>query len=174
MRPETQQRLQKIKKASVIFRAICKVLSVVVAFGGAAAVVTVVGGRGGINYGGVAFQTAGLSLGHRFVLSAVTAVTWAVLFKCFYHLQHFFGGYSRGEIFTRESAGQLRKFGIACVLWGVMNFLWIFSLAISLRPTQTFPAHVDSFAIGDGAVIVLIAWFMDMAVDLREENELTI
>jgi hypothetical protein len=113
-----------------------------------------------------------LTLAHRLILGAVTAVTCGVLLKCFYHLHRLFGNYSRGEIFTRESVGQLRQFGIACLLWGVMNFLWISSLAFSMRPPQTFQAHAGSFGIG--VVIVVIAWFMDMAVDLREENELTI
>ena len=71
-----------------------------------------------------------------------------------------------------ESFGQLRQFGIACLLWGVMNFLWGSSLALSSHPAKTFRGHVDSFGIG--AIIILIAWFMGMAVDLREENELTI
>ncbi|MGB9407160.1 MAG: DUF2975 domain-containing protein [Terracidiphilus sp.] len=94
------------------------------------------------------------------------------MFKCFYHLHQLFGNYSRGEIFTRESVGQLRQFGIACLLWGVMNFFWVLSLALSAHPAKTFQAHFDSFAIG--AIIIVIAWFMDMAVELREENELTI
>jgi hypothetical protein len=37
---------------------------------------------------------------------------------------------------------------------------------------KSFQAHFDAFGIG--AIIIVIAWFMDMAVDLREENELTI
>ena len=40
------------------------------------------------------------------------------------------------------------------------------SLMISFGP------DADSFFIG--IVLIVIAWFMDMAVDLREENELTI
>ncbi len=69
-------------------------------------------------------------------------------------------------------SAQLRQFGIACLLWGVMSFLWVLSLAISTHPARSFQGHVDAFGIG--AIIIVIAWFMDMAVDLREENELTI
>jgi hypothetical protein len=53
-----------------------------------------------------------------------------------------------------------------------MNFLWGVSLATSAHPEKSFHGNVDSLLIG--AVIILVAWFMDMAVDLREENELTI
>jgi hypothetical protein len=172
MRPEIQAKLQKIKKVSSIFRMICKGLLALVTLLGLSGVVVLTSGIGAINFDGKVFQTAGLTLGHRLILGAVTVVTWGVLLECFYHLHQLFGNYSRGEIFTRECVGQLRKFGIACLLWGVMSFLWGLSLAISVHPTQTFPAHVDSLAIG--AVIIVIAWFMEMAVDLREENELTI
>ncbi len=172
MRPDNSKKLRKIRKVSIVFGGVSVVLSAVVALLGLAAVVCVVFGVGGINFEGVLFQTGGLSLGHRLILGAVTGVAWAVLFKCFYHLWRLFGNYSRGEIFTRESVGQLRLSGIACLLWGVMSFLWMLSLAVSLHPTKSFGGHFESFSIG--AVLVVIAWFMDMAVDLREENELTI
>jgi Protein of unknown function (DUF2975) len=172
MRPEIQARLQKIKKVSVILRVICAVVMALIALIGIGCVVCVAFGVGGVNYDDVIFQTAGLTLGHRLVLGAVTVLTFGILFKCFYHLHRLFGNYFRGEIFTRESVGQLRQFGIACLLWGGMNFLWLVSLATSTHPAKSFHGHADSFAIG--AVIILIAWFMDMAVDLREENELTI
>lgn len=172
MRPEIQAKLQKIRKVSIILRVICTVLLVLVTFTGLGCVVCVTFGVGGINYGNGIFVTAGLTLSHRLVLGAVTALTWAVLFKCFYHLHRLFGNYSREEIFTRESVAQLRQFGIACLLWGVMGYLWMSSLVISVHPAKTFQGPADSFVIG--AVIIVIAWFMDMAVDLREENELTI
>ena len=172
MQTDTQAKLQKIKKVSIIFRVICKVLLALVALLGLCCVVCVAFGVGGINYDNVLFQTAGLPLGRRVILSVVTALAFGVLFKCFYHLHRLFGNYSRGEIFTRESVGQLRQFGIACLLWGVVNFLWISSLALSAHPAKTFHGHADSLAIG--TVIIVIAWFMDMAVDLREENDLTI
>lgn len=96
-----------------------------------------------------------------------------VLFTCFYRLHQLFGDYSRGEIFTRDSVGQLRQFGVACLLWGVVNFLWDgLWFGILANPTRSFQGHFEAFGIG--AILIVIAWFMDMAVDLREENELTI
>jgi hypothetical protein len=172
MRPEIQAKLQKIKKVSIILRVICKGLLALITLVGLSCVVCVAFGVGGINYDNMIFRTTELTLGHRLVLGAMTALTFGVLFKCFYHLYRLFGNYSRGKIFTRESVGQLRQFGIACLLWGVMSFLWGLSLALSAHPAKTFQGHADSFGIG--AIIIVIAWFMDMAVDLREENELTI
>lgn len=172
MQDEIQKKLRKIKNVSIFFRLICKVLLALITFAGLGAVVCVIFGVGGIDYDNAIFSTAALTLGHRLVLGAVTALTFAALFKCLYHLHRLFGDYSRGEIFTRESVGQLRRFGIACLLWGVMSFVWGLSLALSMHPSRPFPGHADSLAIG--IVIIVIAWFMDMAVDLREENELTI
>ena len=172
MQPEIQAKLQKIKKASIIFRVICKGLLALITLVGLICAVCVACGASGISYDNMIFSTAELTLGHRLILGAVTALTFGILFKCFYHLHRLFGNYSRGEIFTRESVGQLRKFGIACLLWGVMSFLWVASLALSAHPMKSFQAHFDAFAIG--AIIIVIAWFMDMAVDLREENDLTI
>lgn len=172
MRIEIQARLGKIRKVSIILRVICKGLMAAITLLGVFCVVCVTFGVGGINYDGMIFQTAGLTLDHRLVLGAVTALTFAALFKCIFHLHRLFGDYSRGEIFTRDSVGQLRQFGIACLLWSVMNFLWGLSLALSTHPSMSIPGHADSFVIG--IVIIVIAWFMDMAVELREENELTI
>lgn len=172
MDKENQAKLRKIKNVSVILRVICKAFFALIALTGLGAVVSVISGVGGINYNNVIFRTEGLPIGHRLFLGAVTAVAFGILFKCVYHLHRLFGNYSRGEVFTRESVGQLRQFGIACLLWGLVGFLWISSLAISSQPSQTFQGHTDS--LGIGVVIIVIAWFMDMAVDLREENELTI
>jgi len=172
MQTKIQAKLQKIKKVSSIFRVICYGLLALITLVGIGSVVCVAFGVGSINYDNMIFQTAELTLGLRLILGAVTAVTFGTLFKCVYHLRRLFGNYSRGEIFTRESVGQLRSFGIACLLWGVMSFLWLLSLALTAHPMKSFETHFDSFAIG--VIIVVIAWFMDMAVDLREENELTI
>src|ERR1700735_4847197 len=109
MRTEIQAKLQKIRKVSIIFRVICTGLLALIAFLGISCVVCVVFGVGGINYDSVIFTTAGLTLGRRIILGAVTALTFGVLFKCFYHLHRLFGNYSRAEIFTRESVGQLRQ-----------------------------------------------------------------
>jgi hypothetical protein len=162
----------KIKKVSSILRVICKGLLALFTLIGLGCVVCVASGTGSINYDSMNFSTAELTLGTRLMLGAVTALTFGVLLKCCYHLHQLFGNYSRGEIFTRESVGQLRNFGIASLLWGVMSFLWILSLALTAQPMKSFQAHFDAFGIG--AIIIVIAWFMDMAVDLREENELTI
>ncbi len=172
MRAENETKLRKIKKVSTILRALCTGLLGLIALMGVACAVCLILGIGAVNFDNMIVKTTGLPLAYRLVLGAVSTVALGALFQCFYHLRRLFGNYSRGEIFTRESVCQLRWFGIACLLWGVMNFVWGVSLALSAHPAQSFEGHFDS--LGIGAIIIAIAWFMDMAVDLREENELTI
>jgi len=172
MQLEIPPKLRKIKKVSVILRILCKVLFAMITITGLAAVVSVLFGIGGISYDDTLFQTAGLPLGSRLIVGGVTAITFASLLKCIYHLHKLFGDYADGEIFTRSAVGELSKFGVSCLLWGAMKFVWGISLALSAKPQRTFHGHAGSFVIG--ATLIIIAWFMDMAVALREENGLTI
>lgn len=172
MHVENQAKLRKIKRASIAGRMISDVLLAVAGLIGVGAVVDAVSGIGGFNLAGWFFSTAGLGLGHRLLLGAIAALAWGILFKGILHLRRLFSDFTRGDIFTRHAVHQLRWFGIACVLWSVMKNIWMASLALSAHPMRTFPASADGF--GAGIVIIAIAWFMDMAVDLREENELTI
>lgn len=172
MSAENQAKLRKIRRASIAGRVICDVLLALVGLIGIGAVVDIVSGIGGLNFVGWFFSTAGLGLGHRLILGTITAAAWGILFKGLLHLRRLFSDFARGEIFTRHAVRQLRWFGIACVLWSVMNNVWMASLAVSSHPMRTFPGNANG--LGAGIVIIVIAWFMDMAVDLREENELTI
>ena len=168
-----QEKLGRIKKASNVARSICTVLLVLTILLGLGCVVSVGFGVGAISYGSSRFSTADYAPGLRVGLGLVTALAMGALFKCFYHLQRLFGSYSRGEVFTRECVGQLRQFGVACLLWGLTSFVWIVSLALSAHSAKTFYyGRADSIAIG--IILITVAWFMDMAVDLQEENELTI
>lgn len=172
MAPESESRLRKIKRASIVARCICDVLLAVVGLVGIGAVLDIVSGIGGINLPGWFFNTATLSLGHRLALAFSTAAAWGILLNGFLHLRRLFSDFTRGQIFTRHSVRQLRWFGVACLLWSVLNNVWMLSLAVSLHPIRTFPGNTNGF--GAGIVIVVIAWFMDMAVDLKEESEFTI
>jgi len=165
-------KLQKIKRVSVVFRMLCKVLLALIAFIGISSVVCLAFGVGGVNYDNIIFDTAGLPLGHRLAMAVFCALALTALFNCFYQLHRLFGNYARGEIFTRGAVSQLRQLGVACLLWGGASLLWASSLALSSAPPRSFTGHFDSLVTG--AILIVIAWFMDMAVDLREENELTI
>ena len=58
-------------------------------------------------------------------------------------------------------------------MWGVMKVLWVgLSRALSAGPRR--PVQVSAEIISMGNIILVVAWFMDIAVEMREENELTV
>lgn len=174
MRPEIEQKLRKIKKISHILRVVCKAIMAVVVLELLIATVLLLAGRGGtIRYYNASFQVAAFTLSQRLLLLLMIGLTLALIAKGFYHLHHLFGNYSRGEIFTGESAAQIHQFGIACVLGGCVNVAWDFMPSgISAHPPHSFEVNPGFIVIG--ATIVAISWFMEMAAEMREENELTI
>jgi hypothetical protein len=174
MRPENEAKLRKIRAVSAVLRVICKAFAALIAVGFLMATVALLANRGGsVGYFDVWFRIGDLTLGRRLAVLAMVVLTSAVWLKCFYHLHQLFGNYSRGEIFTSGSIGQLRQVGIACVLWGVMKVSWVaLSRAFSGHPSA--PVQVGAEMIPIGAIIVAVAWFMAMAVEMREENELTV
>lgn len=174
MRPETEAKLRKIKRISTILRVVCKVIVALNVLGFVVATVDLAANRGRtVGYNNITFPMAELSPGARLVLIAAVALTAGVSIKCFYHFHALLGNYSREEIFTRDSARQIRQLGIACVMWGGIAILWaILPRAISAVPPN--PVHGNADAAVIGAIIIVISWFMEMAAELREENELTI
>jgi len=109
----------------------------------------------------------------RVVFGFILALSCGVLFNCGYQLHRLLDNYSRGDIFTTKSAGQIRKCGFACVLLGV------FELGLTLMPHLIANAHNKQpggglSTVGIGLVIVAISWIMAMAAEMREENELTV
>jgi len=198
MKPETEKRLKKIKRISKILRVICKVLLALVMCG---FLVAILAGQGTLTFDDshalqmhdllharasegnltssddpvhVPIRLAPLTVPARLLLAVSVTLMMAVNFKVLYHLHRLFSNYGRGDIFTTESVGQIRQLGITALLWAGATFLWCFT-AIALTQSH-FPSfvqvHTDSLAIG--AVIIIISWFMEMAAEMREENELTI
>src|SRR5208283_761298 len=204
MRPENEARLRKIKRISGILRMVCKVILVssvllfLIMTG--AWVVSAVKFHGFFWWGGyndpVMFR---MTAGDEIVICAYYALRWTAMFLCVFYLHRLLGNYSRGEIFTQDSSRQIRRWGLACVLWGVMSFLWIFvpgAVFTHPAPYSSY-GHIadngcrDKPQQGDwridgrfvqphgggmmvnGLIIVAISWFMEMAAEIREEQELT-
>jgi len=174
MRPENEAKLRKIRRISGFLRGFCKVLLVLIAIGYLMALVALLANRGGsIGYFDVWFRVGDLTAWGRLLVVAMSTLTSAVWVWCIYQLHQLFGSYSEGHIFTREAVGHLRQMGVACVLWGVMKVLWV-GLERALAGTTPVPVQVSAEIIPIGLIVIVVAWFMDMAVDLQEENELTV
>jgi hypothetical protein len=172
--PEIEIKLRRIQRISSICRTICAALTVL--FGvltllviGAAFVST----DGKIDYFGQSIALADLTPRGRVILAVVALASGAVVIKALYHLRRLLGNYSRREIFTADSARQLRNFGASCMLWGIMKLAWAFLPLMVLAQRQQ-PVRVTGDAFTIGFIIVLLSWFAEMAATLREENDLTI
>jgi hypothetical protein len=170
----TETKLRKIERASALLRAACSGLFALVLIVAVVATIAVVAGRAtSVNYYSQSIAIAELGLRSRLVLAATGVGTLGVFLKALYHLRRLLGNYSRREIFTADSARQIRQFGVSCILWGLIKVIWAFlPLVVATNSPRSVGLTIDSIIIG--AVIVGISWFAEMAAALREENDLTI
>jgi hypothetical protein len=174
MRPDNEAKLVKVKKISRGLKAACKgAMWLVVLQLGMAAIALLVNRGGSVGYFDEWFRVEELTLRSRMLVLAMSAVASGIMFLGLYQLQQLFGNYSRGEIFTRESVGTLRRLGVTCVLWGVAKVFWG-GLWHLLSPHAPHSFQVSADAIPIGVIILVVAWFLDMAVEMREESELTV
>jgi hypothetical protein len=184
MRPENEARLARIKKISGILRWICKAFLAFCVLGFLATMrflmisrqTSFPGGGHAIywqSYNGVAIVVSNLTNRERVVAGVLFALSWGVVFNCGYQLDRLLGNYSRGDVFTTKSAGQIRKWGVACVLWGVMELGWMLAPLVIANASKKQPGEGLSLVV-NGLVIVAISWFMEMAAEMREEQDLII
>jgi hypothetical protein len=174
MNSSSEAKLRQIERASFVLRALCTALYIPVAVVTLAATVSILAGwTAHISYHGQTFVPSELALSSRLILAAVGLITAAVLIKALHHLRRLACNYMRREIFTADSARQIRQFGIACMLWGVVKLGWtLLPLLIPAQRLTVYSTSLDPILIG--AVIVGISWIAEMAAALREENDLTV
>lgn len=175
MTPQNEARLRRIRRMSIVLRVVCKYFLATIVLGMAAAVIALSVGRGGsVGFFDIWFNVSDLTPLHRILIGAMGATTIGILFKCFYHLHRLMTNYSRAEIFTMQSSSHIRQIGICCALVGSTEMLWPFVphllLAHPARPGITHGADL----ILCGLIVVAISWFMSIAAEMLEENELTI
>jgi hypothetical protein len=179
MRPENEARLKKVQAISGLLRAVCTAFLVLTAINGLVIVAYI-------------FFVHGAPMRSRTLGAAHFAVPWAGMFFSLYYLLRLLGNYSRGEIFTRDSAMQICRWGLVCVLWGALQFaeiyvpwaVWAHPAAIAASDRQNYGAEVKDRLMDwqehgggrmvNGLIIVAISWFMEIAAEMREENELTV
>lgn len=175
MRPEFEKRLEKIKRLSLRFQRVCQGLFIVLVLLLVICVVGIlVGGDSSVTVFELSIPLHSLLFCQRIILSLIGALGIAVPLKGLYHLDRLFGGFSRGAIFTTQSASQIRQLGVTALLWAAVNLIWIavaFAFAGGHLPHAIY-YRGDSIAMG--VIVIVVSWFMEMAAELQEENELTI
>jgi len=181
MRPKDEARLAKIKKISWVLRAICTLfmLGCMIAF-----LHSMTGpifrhdrywGIGTLwqGYNGVEFKVYSLTARERVIVAISLVLEYGAAFFCGLQLFRLLGFYSRGEIFTADSARQLRLWGFACVAWGIVKVGW-FLLPLAIADSRHYQRVDIGSTVFVGLGIVALSWIMEMAVEIREENELTV
>jgi hypothetical protein len=179
MKSENEARLRKIERISGFLRGICKV---VLSFYVMVILVMVWGMLGGPGHdfmGGdyVNFHIHELIARDRWIVGAMWTATGGVMFLAVFRIHQLLGNYSRGEIFTRESAWRIKQWGFACILWGVIKFLWLgvpHIVAAVHRVSAAAEFYSGLGVILNGLIILGFSWFTEMAVEMREEQELTV
>jgi hypothetical protein len=171
---QIETKLQRIQRMSVLIRVVCTCLLVLASVGAAVAAIATLVGRGTtVSFFDQAIVVSELSSRGRLLVALVCLLTGAAFAKGLYHLRRLMTNYTRREIFTNDSARQIRQFGYSCVLWGFLKIAWVFLPSlVTTQPAHGVAISADSIVIG-GAIVV-ISWFMDMATTLREENDLTV
>jgi hypothetical protein len=174
MQITTEAKLRRIEQTSILLRAACTGLAALVVIIALVAIVVALAGRmTSVNDGSQTFVIAQLGRPARFILGLVAVVTAGVILNALYHLRRLLDNYSRREIFTAGSARQIHRFGLSCILWGMLKVVWAFLPLLLLKnPPRSFAGSADALVIG--AIIVGISWFAEMAASLREESDLTI
>jgi hypothetical protein len=175
MTPLNETRLRRIRRMSKVIRVVCSYFLATIVLGTAAVVIALVVGRGGqVGLFGIWFKVSDLTPFGRILVGAMGVFTFGIMFKCFYHLHGLMTNYSRAEIFTMKSSSHIRQIGICCALIGSMEMLWPFVPRLVLaRSTIPVITHGPDLILC-GLIVIAISWFMSIAAEMQEENELTV
>jgi hypothetical protein len=172
--PVIETKLRRIERVSTILRAVCGALIVpTVVLTVAVVVMSFISADANLSYYGQTIPMKDLSGSGRVIVALLALASGAIGVKALWHLRRLAHNYSRREIFTADSARQLRSFGISCMLWGIAKVAWAF-LPLMAFTHRGQPVHVSGDTFVLGCIIVLLSWFAEMAASIREENELTI
>jgi hypothetical protein len=103
----------------------------------------------------------------------------ALMLTALYRLARLFGNYSRGEIFTRGSVGEIRWIGYVLAAGAVFQLL-LFVAVLALRADRggEWPVElrfdIPIAPVLVASLVILLSWVMDVGAEMREENELTV
>jgi hypothetical protein len=187
VRPEARQKLARIAKIGKTLTGACQGLLILTGLVLVIAVYRILTGHGvAIAALNMATQRDGAvtafgltiplpaTLLERITLGAVVVLAFGLQMKALLHLRRLFDHYSHGDIFTSSSAREIRNLGITGMLWVIPNVVWVAASFAFSPATTPSSIHLELGWVALGIVVTFISWFMDVAAELREENELTI
>jgi len=112
----------------------------------------------------------------------VSMIPTGVFMYALYKLIKLFGYYGSGIMFARENVTTIRSLGKTIICWDITNFLCSIILGIVLTlhrgPGQRLLAvslsNADIYALVAGFSVLTVAWVMDEARKIKEEQELIV
>ncbi|HXE08730.1 MAG TPA: DUF2975 domain-containing protein [Acidobacteriaceae bacterium] len=175
MTPQNEIRLRRIQRIAKVMRVVCKYFLATIVLGMVAIVIAlIVGHDGSVGVFSIWFKVSDLTHGGRMLVGVFALATFGVMLKFFFHLHRLMKYYSRTEIFTMQSAMQIRKMGICCALCGGFEMLWPYVPRLVLaNPPRTLMGNGGGVLL-IGLVIIVLSWFMSIAAEMQEENALTV
>jgi hypothetical protein len=111
---------------------------------------------------------------------AASMVTTIIVMYVLYQIVRLFGFYAQGKVFDRENVACFRFIGWSIIVWEIADFL----LDIALGPILTYHLgegkrtlvigvdNQDFYVLLAGFSVLTIAWVMDEARKIKEEQEL--
>jgi hypothetical protein len=189
MSPETDKKLDRVRKYSASLRRLFQLITAVVAIGAVIELALLFADRGvnaTIDIGPLRFVGDAITPSVRLIAAVGLVLLFGIALKLLHHIAALFGLYAKGDIFTAENVRQIRQIGISA-----FSFLavWIYSLIADLYLTLTGAGAAAAeggdatIAIGlaepfhaalAGIVIIIVSWIMDVGRELREEQDLTV
>ena len=192
MSPETQEKLDKVKKYSASLSMVFWVFWFILAFAGLIGLIILLTVNDSqrvpstLNFGGMSYVGDEITWTVKIAASIGLMLGVAIALKLLGHLGKLFGLYARGEIFTAENVRQIREIGVSVFLfmaiwaYGLMA-TYIIGVPGSAIETQTLAVRGWGIGLPEpltvvlaGIIIVVISWIMDVGRELREDQDLTV
>jgi len=182
MSTTTARKLDKIRRYSISLGRLARFLFVVTLLGAAVSLMFLLlqPGKwvGPMNVMGIQFTGIAVDGTVRAVAVLTVLLSTGVLANFFFHAIKLFGLYSAGEYFTAESVHHIRQIGITLLLVPAIWLIgalaaWIFGRDL---PPGAGMALVSA-PIGQlvsGIIVIFVSWLMDLARELREEQDLVV
>jgi hypothetical protein len=139
----------------------------------------------GWNLAGVSvgqLTTADLSLPIRLICLVVSILPMLANLLIWYFLIGLFNAYRQGQIFISKNACLIRNIGLTQLIWQLVNFPYQILMTFAMTSTQAPGHHVITLTMTDhdvanivsALIIILVAWVMQHAAELQQDQLLTI
>jgi Protein of unknown function (DUF2975) len=178
----TARKLERIRRYSISLRRLARFLFVVTLLGAVVSLLFILFQPGKwvepMDVIGIRFTGMGADGTVRAFAALTVLLSAGVLARFFFHAIKLFGLYSRGAYFTAQSVAHIRQLGITLML---VPGVWLIGLlAVLTHGSATSPEAGISLVsaptgqLVSGLIVIFVSWLMDLARELREEQELVV